>query len=103
MSTQIQSNTTGLEDILAKVNSLPEGGSSGGGSDTQSVFATPEMYGAVGDGVTDDTAAIQTAVDNNNRVRLADNKTYRITKSIVLRNGVEFFGGVNTVLKNTTE
>lgn len=31
MSTQIQSNTTGLEDILAKVNSLPEGGSSGGG------------------------------------------------------------------------
>lgn len=30
MSTQIQSNTTGLEDILAKVNSLPEGGSSGG-------------------------------------------------------------------------
>lgn len=32
MSTQIQSNTTGLEDILAKVNSLPEGGSSGGSS-----------------------------------------------------------------------
>lgn len=103
MSTQIQSNTTGLEDILAKVNSLPEGGSSGGGTTVKLDYATPEMYGAVGDGVTDDTAAIQTAVDNNNRVRLADNKTYRITKAIVLRDGVEFFGGVNTVLKNTTE
>lgn len=32
MSTQIQNNTTGLEDILAKVNSLPEGGTSGGGT-----------------------------------------------------------------------
>lgn len=100
MSTQIQDNTTRLEDILAKVNSLPEGGSSGG--ETVS-YATPEMYGAAGDGVTDDTVAIQTAVDNNSRVRLADNKTYRITKAIVLRDGVEFYGGVNSVLKNTRD
>lgn len=89
-----------INDVL---NQVPSGGGGGSGTTVQAGFATPEMYGAAGDGVTDDTAAIQTAVDNNNRVRLADNKTYRITKAIVLRSGVEFCGGVNTVLKNTRE
>lgn len=89
-----------IADVL---NQVPSGDGSGSGTTVKLDYATPEMYGATGDGVTDDTAAIQTAVDNNNRVRLADNKTYRITKSIVLRDGVEFYGGVNTVLKNTRE
>ena len=89
-----------INDVL---NQVPSGGGSGSGTAVSVGFVTPEMYGAIGDGVTDDTAAIQQAVDENYRIRLGDNKTYRITKSIVLRNGVEFFGGVNTVLKNTTE
>ena len=89
-----------INDVL---NQVPSGGGGGSGAGVQLGFVTPEMYGAAGDGVTDDTAAIQQAVDENYRIRLGDNKTYRITKSIILRNGVEFFGGVNTVLKNTTE
>lgn len=40
-------------------------------------FVTPEQFGAVGDGVADDTAAIQAAIDSGSKVVLAE-KTYRI-------------------------
>ena len=48
-------------------------------------YVSPEMYGAVGDGVTDDTNAIQQAVDNaDNRQVYFGNKTYLISESIQL-------------------
>lgn len=46
---------------------------------------TPEMHGAVGDGVTDDTAAIQAAIDDAiaSRKRLVfEKKTYRISSTL---------------------
>lgn len=41
--------------------------------------ATPEMFGAVGDGATDDTAALQAALDTRLPVRLEQGKTYIVT------------------------
>lgn len=45
-------------------------------------YVTPEMFGAVGDGVTDDTIAVLAAVQASDLIYLP--KTYKITQSIVL-------------------
>lgn len=48
-------------------------------------FVTPEQYGAIGDGVTDDTAAWQAAVDSGYNVR-ATAKAYKCGQINVTRN-----------------
>lgn len=52
-------------------------------------------FGAVGDGVTDDTAAIQAAFDSKNIKATAGN--YRITKPIVVKSGTDYEGSLGAV------
>ena len=42
-------------------------------------FVTPEQYGAVGDGVTDDTVAISAAINSHKTVMFGQGKTYIVT------------------------
>jgi hypothetical protein len=75
-------------------------------------YLTPEMYGAKGDGVTDDTVAIQSAIDDSftKGIELRfHNKTYITTAPLVLKNYIMLVGNyVNdeyqkgTIIKNTT-
>lgn len=47
-------------------------------------YVTPEMFGAVGDGVTDDSIAMQSAISSNKTVYLTNNKTYLITSPLTI-------------------
>lgn len=50
-------------------------------------FVTPEMFGAKGDGVTDDTEAIQNAFDFGSSIRFDGSKTYLINSAIHVNEG----------------
>lgn len=47
-------------------------------------FVTPEEYGAVGDGTTDDTTAIQAAMNTGMPVYFSKKKVYRITNTLTI-------------------
>jgi len=49
--------------------------------------ASPEYYGAVGNGLTDDTTAWQSCLAANHNIRCAYGKTYRTTATLVVRSG----------------
>ena len=55
-------------------------------------YATPQMYGAKADGVTDDTEAIQNCISENRYIFFPEG-TYRITKPLNLPEGRTLFGG----------
>ena len=74
-----------LEDVIRDVDSrtrLLENAEPG--------YATPQMYGAVGDGVADDTQALQNALAANSEVFLPKG-TYLITQPIDLTSGKSLF------------
>lgn len=51
----------------------------------ENAYVTPEQFGAVGDGTTDDTAAIQAAVDKQGLVIFGAKKSYRVTSVVRLK------------------
>lgn len=58
---------------------------------------TPEMFGAVGDGVHDDTEAFKRALTRKNRVILLRG-TYLISSFLVLPSNTHFFGCDSTII-----
>lgn len=68
--------------------------------DLLSNYVTPQMFGAKGDGVTDDTEAIQKSLAHN-EVYIPDG-TYMISAPLLVDDTLHLLGGVNTVIKAST-
>lgn len=75
---------------------------SGGGGSVELNYVTPEQYGAVGDGETDDSQAVQDACDAGYAVYFSSNKTYYLESTVTIDHDCHLFGGENTVIKTKT-
>ena len=64
----------------------------GGGSSADLYYVTPEEYGAVGDGVTDDSQAVQDACDAGYAVYFASGKTYYLASTVTIDHDCHLFG-----------
>ena len=76
--------------------------SAGGGGSVDLFYVTPEDYGAVGDGTTDDSQAVQDACDAGYAVYFASNKTYYLASPVTIHHDCHLFGGKDTVIKTAT-
>lgn len=65
-----------------------------------SVAVTPQMFGAVGDGIADDTAALNRWA-NSGATLQGNNRTYRITSSIIITNDTSIYGNKMKVVHDT--
>ena len=75
---QIESGTYDLKDLFSRENIT--------------TYATPEQYGAVGDGVTDDKVAIQNCFNSGAKLIIM-NKDYYISDSVIFKGrNREIFG-----------
>lgn len=65
-------------------------------------YLSVKDFGAVGDGTTDDTSAINNALSSNlgGVVYLEPNKTYLISDTIKIKGGTTFNGNMSTILLN---
>lgn len=94
-------------NVMVDVNGkliIKEVVSSGGGGDiiASSIYKTLEDFGAIGDGVTDDTSALQNAIDSGSPIFILP-KTYLINSSVTATNNVFLTGaGASSVLKTTS-
>lgn len=65
-------------------------------------YVTPEMYGAIGDGVNDDTRSFERALSNNKILVLNSKSTYLLSKTIQLDNNTIIYGNNATIRTSDT-
>lgn len=61
-----------------------------------------KLFGAKGDGVTDDTVAIQSTINSNKSIEF-DNGVYTVTYLTILNKSVNIYGSAGTILKFKAE
>ena len=77
LNTKIDNNKTELDENINTINSQ---------LDNKAIYVTPEMFGAKGDGITDDTQSFVQALETSKIFELKQEKVYRITQPINVPN-----------------
>lgn len=72
-------------------------------SATDSDIATPQQFGAVGDGIADDTAAVQAALNSDKGIVVIRAGTYNVKSTLSLTNNVCVYMANNAILKATAD
>lgn len=95
----IQSDSTGIDNGLSAVSyGLIETR-----NDALPFLVTPQRFGAKGDGVTDDSAAIQAAINSPASAVYLTGGTYKHVSTIALKKNLKFYGdGLNASILNYT-
>lgn len=91
------------EEINNKLDAMAESGELVSSFSKYLSFVTPEMFGAIGDGETDDTEAIQNAINSarDNKVKvMLFSKSYLISSSLTIYTNVEIDGNNATIKTN---
>jgi len=95
---------SGAEVIVLKTNSPGNMSYSRVPFDSFTGSVSPETFGAIGDGVTDDTAALQAAINKaelSGQTVFLFSKTYALSSSLVITSAVSIYGrGVNVLATN---
>ena len=93
-----------VADMVIVVDCILDGGHSGymPNPDIDPRFVSARDYGAVGDGVTDDTEALESLIEAAFRLKKAaylNPGTYLIRRSLALKSGLEIYGNEATITK----
>lgn len=66
-------------------------------------IATPQQYGAIGDGIADDTDAVQAALNSDKGIVVIKAGTYNVKSTIRITNNVCVYMANNAILKATAD
>lgn len=70
---------------------------------SDSDIATPQQYGAIGDGIADDTAAVQAALNSNKGIVVIKAGTYNVKSMLNITNNVCVYMANNAIIKATAD
>lgn len=89
------------EQVNNKLDAMAESGELSQILSGMSYYVNPKVFGAVGDGTTDDTQALQDCIDYANTNQLAvelDRKRYKITDSLTIYTNLHIYGNGSEIV-----
>ena len=91
-----------IADMIVIIDCILDGEQPGGVTNPNTGYLSAREFGAVGDGVTDDTQALERLFEEaylQKRAIFFDPGTYLIRRSLTLRTGMEIYGNDATITK----
>lgn len=95
---QNNNNNANQSSVSLDANDTARGGANNNANATPLSPYSPEWFGAVADGVADDTNSLQQAIDANDHVLLSTGKTYKISRALQLQESSHIDGNATLLM-----